>query len=113
MPVLDSVKAALTDHLQTLIKKMTLGSGGGDASSRDGGAGSPQLSVIPNIHRIGDRTLSVSAVFDTQQSVSETLKEVVLHGETALDTPSFRAAFLPIMKDTTNEIRIDILMEVR
>ena len=113
MPVLDSIKAALTDHLTTLVKKMTLGSGGSEASSRDSGAGNSQMTVVPQVQRIGDRTISFTALFDTQQVASESIKEVVLHGQTALDTPAYRASFLPINKNATNEVRIDILMEVR
>ena len=36
-----------------------------------------------------------------------------MHGDTALDNAAYRASFLPITKDTTNEIRVDILVEVR
>ena len=42
MPTLDGIKAALTDHLQGLIKNITLGATGGEASTRDSGAGNPQ-----------------------------------------------------------------------
>jgi len=113
MPVLDSLKSALTDHLSTLITRMTLGSSGGDASSRDGGAGSPQITIAPEVTKIDDRTLAITANFDTQQTSSQALKEVALHGDTALDAPAYRATFLPINKGTTNEIKVDILMEVR
>ena len=113
MPVLDSLKAALTDHLSTLITRMTLGAGGGDASSRDGGASNAQITVTPEVQRVDDRTISVSATFDTQRSSSQTIKEVVLHGDTPLDTPAYRATFMPITKDSTNEMRVDVLMEVR
>ena len=113
MPVLDTLKSALTDHLSTLITRMTLGSTGGDSSSRDGGAGNPQITVTPNVKRIDDRTLSVSAIFDTQQTSSQSIKELVLHGDTALDTPAYRATFMPISKDSTNEVKVDVLMEVR
>jgi len=41
------------------------------------------------------------------------LKELALHGDTALDTPAYRATFMPINKGSTNEIRVDVLMEVR
>ena len=67
---------------------MTLGSSGGDASSRDGGAGTPQITVTPQVTKIDDRTIAVTANFDTQQTSSQSIKEVVLHGDTALDTPS-------------------------
>ena len=113
MPILDSLKSALTDHLSTLVTRMTLGSSGGDASSRDGGAGPPQITVTPQVTKIDDRTIAVTANFDTQQTSSQSIKEVVLHGDTALDTPSSRATFLPIDKNTTNEIKVDVLMEVR
>ena len=55
----------------------------------------------------------MTATFDTQQSSSQTIKEVALHGDTALDTPAYRATFMPINKTTTNEVRVDVLMEVR
>tara|TARA_R100000742_G_C4276622_1_gene97840 strand:+ start:1914 stop:2258 length:345 start_codon:yes stop_codon:yes gene_type:complete len=113
MPVLDSLKAALTDHLSTLVTRMTLGSSGGDASSRDGGAGTPQITVSPQVTKIDDRTVAVTASFNTQQTSSETIKEIALHGDTALDTPAYRATFLPLTKDGTNEIRVDVLMEIR
>ena len=113
MPILDSLKSALTDHLSTLVTRMTLGSSGGDASSRDGGAGTPQITVTPQVTKIDARTIAVTANFDTQQTSSQSIKEVVLHGGTALDTPSYRATFLPIDKNTTNEIKVDVLMEVR
>ena len=113
MPVLDSLKSALTDHLSTLVTRMTLGSSGGDASSRDGGAGTPQITVIPQVTKIDDRTIAGTANFDTQQTSSEAIKEVALHGDTALDTPAYRATFLPVDMSSTNEIRVDVLMEVR
>ncbi len=113
MPILDSLKSALTDHLSTLVTRMTLGSSGGDASSRDGGAGTPQITVTPQVTKIDDRTIAVTANFDTQQTSSQAIKEVALHWDTVLDTPGYRANFLPINKNSTNEIRVDVLMEVR
>ena len=113
MPVLDSLKSALTDHLSTLVTRMTLGSSGGDASSRDGGAGTPQITTTPQVTKIDDRTVVVTANFDSQLSSSQSLKEIALHGDTALDTPAYRATFLPITKDSTNEVRVDVLLEVR
>ena len=113
MPVLDPLKAALTDHLQTLIMKCSLGSGGNDASSRDGGAGNTKMSKDTVIQRLDDRTISVSALFDTQLASEQAITEVVLHGTNPLDTPSFRATFMPINKNGTNEVRVDILMEIR
>jgi hypothetical protein len=113
MPVLDPLKAALTDHLQTLIKNCTLGSSGSKSSSRDSGAGNTQMTQNATIQRIDDRTISISAFFDSQQTSTQPLQEIVLHGNNALDNPAFRTTFVPIQKNTTNEVRVDILMEVR
>ena len=113
MPVLDTLKSALTDHLSTLITRMTLGSSGGDSSSRDGGAGNPQITITPNVRRVDDRTISVAGSFNTQQTASQSIKELVLHGDTALDSPAYRATFMPLTKDSTNEIKVDVLLEVR
>jgi len=113
MPVLDAIKAELTTHLQTLVKQMTLGTTGGSASSKDGGVGSSAMSVTPIIQRIDDRTISISATFDTTQISVSDIKEVSLHGATLLDSPAFRTSFHPVSKNATNEIRVDIVMEVR
>tara|TARA_R110002110_G_scaffold35277_3_gene119304 strand:- start:3105 stop:3446 length:342 start_codon:yes stop_codon:yes gene_type:complete len=113
MPVLDGVKAELVAHLQTLITQMSLGTTGGEATSRDGGAGNVAFSVTPTVQRLDDRSISVSGLFDTQLISANQIKELVIHGATPLDTPAYRASFLPISKNSTNEIRIDIVMEVR
>jgi len=65
------------------------------------------------IQRLDDRTISVSALFDTQLTSEQAITEVFLHVTNPLDTPSFRATFMPINKNGTNEVRVDILMEVR
>ena len=113
MPVLDGVKAELVAHLQTLITQMSLGTTGGEATSRDGGAGNVAFSVTPTVQRLDDRSISISGLFDTQLISANEIKELVIHGATPLDTPAYRASFLPISKNSTNEIRIDIVMEVR
>ena len=113
MPVLDSLKAALTDHLKTLISGVSLGSSGGNSSSRDSGVGNGQLTVVPEVTRIDDRTIAITALFDTQQISSSQIMELAIHGDTSLDTPAFRSTFLPIKKDSNTEVRIDVLMEVR
>ena len=113
MPVLDGIKAKLAAHLQTLVTQMSLGTAGGEATSRDGGAGNVAFSVTPTVQRIDDRTISISGLFDTQLISANEIKEVVVHGATPLDNPAYRASFVPISKNSTNEIRIDIVMEVR
>ena len=113
MPVLDSFKAALVDHAVTLIKSMTLGSTGGQASTRDGGAGNGQLTVTPEIVRLDDRTMSVSGVFGTGLTSEQEIREVVLHGDTSFDAPAFRSTFIPVTKGATVEMRVDVVLEVR
>ena len=113
MPVLDGIKAQLTTHLQSLITQMTLGTVGGEASSRDGGVGKTAFSQTPIVQRIDDRSISVTATFDTTQVSAKDVKEISLHGATQLDSPAYRTTFHPISKNATNEIRIDVVMEVR
>ena len=113
MPVLDGIKAKLAAHLQTLVTQMSLGTAGGEATSRDGGAGNVAFSVMPTVQRIDDRTISVTGTFDTTLISPSDIKEVVVHGNTPLDNPAFRASFVPISKNATNEIRVDVIMEVR
>jgi len=113
MPILDGIKAKLADHLQTLVSQMSLGTSGGQASRRDGGSGNVALSTTPTVQRVDDRTISANAIFTTEMISSADVKEVVLHGATPLDNPAFRASFVPISKNTTNEIRVDVVMEVR
>lgn len=113
MPVLDGIKAELAAHLQTLVTKMSLGTTGGSSSSRDGGVGSSAFTVSPIVQRIDDRTISISGTFDTSLISAEDIKEVSVHGATTIDNPAYRTSFHPISKNATNEIRVDIVMEVR
>ena len=113
MPVLDGIKAKLTAHLQTLVSQMSLGTAGGEATSRDGGAGNVAFSVTPTVQRLDDRVISISGIFDTQMISANDIKEVVIHGAPTLDSPAYRSSFIPISKNSTNEIRVDIVMEVR
>jgi|TARA_R110000824_G_scaffold9126_2_gene41112 hypothetical protein len=113
MPVLDGIKAKLAAHLETLVSKMSIGTAGGAASSRDGGAGNVAFSVTPTVQRIDDRTVSISGIFDTSLISANDIKEVAVHGATPLDSPAFRTSFMPISKNATNEIRVDVIMEVR
>ena len=113
MPVLDGIKAQLATHLQTLVKQMTLGTTGGSASSKDGGVGAAAMTTTPIIQRIDDRTISISATFDTSLISAKDIKEVSVHGATILDSPAFRTSFHPISTNATNEVRVDIVMEIR
>ena len=113
MPVLDGIKAKLASHLQTLTTQMSLGTAGGQSSSRDGGVGNVAFTVTPTVQKIDARTISISGLFTTAQISANDGKEVSVHGTTPLDNPAFRTSFLPISKNATNEIHVDIVMEVR
>ena len=88
MPILDSLKSALTDHLSTLVTRMTPRLKRRGCVEQGRGAGTPQITVTPQVTKIDDRTIAVTANFDTQQTSSQAIKEVALHGDTVLDTPS-------------------------
>ena len=113
MPVLDGIKAQLATHLQSLVTKMSIGTVGGASSSRDGGIGKVAFTTTPTVQRLDDRSISITGTFDTSYIAANDIKEVSLHGATILDSPAYRSSFHPISKNSTNEIRVDIVMEVR
>lgn len=113
MPVLDGIKAQLTTHLQSLVTKMTIGTAGGEASSRDGGIGKQAFTVTPTVQRIDDRSIVISGSFNTEMVSAHDIKEVSVHGSSQIDSPAYRSTFHPISKNSTNEIRVEIIMEVR
>ena len=113
MPVLDGIKAQLATHLQTLVTKMSIGTAGGDSSSRDGGLGKQAFTTTPTVQRIDDRSIVISASFDTSMVSAQDIKEVSIHGASQIDNPAYRSTFHPISKNSTNEIRVDVVMEVR
>ena len=71
------------------------------------------FTTTPTVQRLDDRSISITGTFDTSYIAANDIKEVSLHGATILDSPAYRSSFHPISKNSTNEIRVDIVMEVR
>jgi hypothetical protein len=90
-----------------------LGFDGTPATSDDGSAGRPAITLVPTVTILDDSTLLVQAVLPQTQSFTEQIKEVYLQLRGASSfTPVSRFTIKPITKTTSNEVKIEITIEV-
>lgn len=114
MPVLNSVKRRLVEHLATLVNQLHIGSDGTEASANDGGVRS--LAVItPRVRILDDLSLQVDGTFDTGHIYTSQVQEVYLQYKdptTGEFVPIYRAAIEPYDKDATTEVSFSFILEV-
>jgi|TARA_R100000084_G_C4586008_1_gene116077 hypothetical protein len=117
MPLLIEAHRYLTEQLAGRINEMVFGADGTIATSEDGGAGRPLTIVTPTVRVIDEHTLSVEGVVPSSTELTLPIKEVCLQYRSPTDatdiTPIFRYTFDPITKDTTNELKFSVLVEVK
>lgn len=90
-----------------------MGFDGTPATSDDGSAGRPAITLVPTVTILDDSTLLVQAVLPQTQSFTEQIKEVYLQLRgTSSFTPVSRFTIKPITKTTSNEVKIEITIEV-
>lgn len=90
-----------------------MGFDGTPATSDDGSAGRPAITLVPTVTILDDSTLLVQAVLPQTQSFTEQIKEVYLQLRGASSfTPVSRFTIKPITKTTSNEVKIEITIEV-
>jgi hypothetical protein len=96
------------------INEMTIGFDGTPATSSDGAAGRPAVTITPTVKILDNATLLVEGTLTTADSFDESLKEVYvqLRGATGF-TPITRHVFRPISKNTNNELMIQLIVEVK
>ena len=115
MPILNHARRFLTEQLASKINQMVIGSDGTAATSDDGG-GRALARVVPNVRVLDDQTILVEGVFGTTYSfdASDVQEVMVQHRDVATDEfiPIYRTDIRPITKNTQNEIRISLLIEV-
>lgn len=114
MPANDHLKRLMVDTIAANINEMIIGFDGTPATSSDGSAGRPALTVKPKITVLDNASLLVEANLSTADVFDETLKEVFvqLRGSSGF-TPITRHVFRPIKKTSTNEMKIQLVIEVR
>ena len=114
MPANDHLKRLMIQTIADNLNELTVGFDGTPATSADGGAGRPALTLAPTVKVIDNATLLVEADIPTTYAYDETLKEIYVQMRTTTGfTPITRHVFRPIKKTTTNEMKIQLIMEVK
>tara|TARA_R100001510_G_C7637530_1_gene195439 strand:+ start:874 stop:1218 length:345 start_codon:yes stop_codon:yes gene_type:complete len=114
MPASDYIKRLMLDTIASNINEMVIGFDGTPATASDGAAGRPAITLTPVITVIDDSTLMVEANLGTEHSFSEPLKEVFIQFRGSDDfTPVSRHVIRPVTKTSGNEVKIQLLIEVR
>jgi hypothetical protein len=114
MPVLTRMKRLLIDTLAAKTFEMVLGFDGSHATVDDGGAGRPAVTITPTVSVIDDTAMLLQGALGAQYSYVEDLREVYVQiKETdGTFTPVGRYTIRPFTKLTSNEINIQVLIEV-
>ena len=114
MPASDHLKRLMIETIANNINEMTIGFDGTPATSSDGAAGRPAITITPTVKILDNATLLVEGTLSTADSFDESLKEVYvqLRGATGF-TPITRHVFRPISKNTNNELMIQLIVEVK
>ena len=107
----------LTEQLADRINEMVFGFDGTVATSEDGGAGRPAVTIVPTVRILDEHTISVEGRLTNVTTFSTPLREVVLQYQNPADdadvTPLFRYTFNSVNKSTSNELKFSVLLEVK
>tara|TARA_R110002012_G_scaffold1268_3_gene5167 strand:+ start:20064 stop:20411 length:348 start_codon:yes stop_codon:yes gene_type:complete len=114
MPVLNSIKRRLVEHLATLVNELHLGSDGTEATANDGGVRSLG-SITPNVRIIDDSSIQIDGRFDATHIFNSSVQEVYLQYKdptTNEFVPIYRAAIEPFTKNAGSEIAFSFILEL-
>tara|TARA_Y100001973_G_C5192152_1_gene331689 strand:- start:722 stop:1069 length:348 start_codon:yes stop_codon:yes gene_type:complete len=114
MPVLNSIKRRLVEHLATLVNELHIGSDGSVATSDDGGART-LAKITPRVQIVDDNTVLVEGSFGINHVYTAQVQEVYLQYRdptTNEFVPIYRADIQPFSKNAQNEVRFAFLLEV-
>ena len=113
IPVSDYIKRLLLDTLASNINEVILGFDGTPATSDDGSAGRPAIVLVPSITIVDETSLLVEASLPFTESFNDKIREVYLQfRDTTEFTPVARYTINPITKNNSNELLIQIAIEV-
>ena len=113
MPVSNHLRRLLLQTIADTINEVVIGFDGTPATSEDGSAGRPAVSLTPTVTIIDDTALLVEVTLDTENTFTDKIREVYIqYRDTSDFTPVARYTTKPIMKSNTNELHIEILIEV-
>ena len=114
MPMLNSIKRRLIEHLATLVNELHIGSDGTLATESDGGARS-LASITPTVRILDDNSLVVEGTFDTTHIYSTQVQEVYLQYKDSITgefIPVYRTAIPSFTKDGQHEVQFSFILEV-
>tara|TARA_R110000787_G_scaffold260970_1_gene366277 strand:- start:908 stop:1252 length:345 start_codon:yes stop_codon:yes gene_type:complete len=113
MPVSKHIRRLLLQTVADTINEVVVGFDGTPATSEDGAAGRPAVSLAPTVTIIDDTSLLVQAKLDTSNTFTDKIREVYIqYRDTSDFTPVARYTTKPIDKTNANELLIEILIEV-
>ena len=113
MPANDHLKRLMIETIANNINEMVIGFDGTPATSTDGAAGRPAITVTPTIRILDNSTLLVEGNIPSSESFDDTLKEVFIQLRGTNDfTPITRHVFRPIKKTNSNEVNLQFIIEV-
>ena len=114
MPVSNHIRRLLVDTIAANINEMVIGYDGSPATKSDGAAGRPATVINPTVRVLSDTSLLVEGFLSAAESFDENIKEVFIQFRGALSSiPIARHTIASFNKTTANEIRIQILIEVK
>ena len=114
MPANDHLKRLMIETIANNINEMVIGFEGTPATSTDGAAGRPAITVTPTIRILDNSTLLGEGNIPSSQSFDDTLKEVFIQLRGTNDfTPITRHVFRPIKKTNSNEVNLQFIIEVK
>jgi len=114
MPMLNTIKRRMIEHLSTLVNELHIGSDGTVASIDDGGART-LATVIPNVRILDDTSLLIEGSFDSSHIYSLDVEEVYLQYRDSVTgefIPVYRTALPAFTKDGQNEVKFSFILEV-
>jgi len=114
MPANDHLKRLMIETIADNINEMVIGYDSTPATSSDGAAGRPAITITPTVRIMDNSTLLIEGTIPTSESFNEPLKEVYvqLRGDSSF-TPITRHVFRPVKKTSTNEVIIQLMVEVK
>tara|TARA_R100001082_G_C4315278_1_gene138659 strand:- start:260 stop:649 length:390 start_codon:yes stop_codon:yes gene_type:complete len=113
IPVSDYIKRLLLDTLASNINEVILGFDGTPATSDDGSAGRPAITLTPTVTIVDDTSLLVEATLPYTESFTDKIREVYIQfRDTTEFTPVARYTINPVTKNNSNELLIQIAIEV-
>ena len=113
MPISDYMRRLLLDTLADNINEVILGFDGTPATTDDGAAGRPAITLTPTITIVDDTSLLVEAKLPYDTTFTDKIKEVYIQfRDTTEYTPVARYTISPITKSNSNELKIQIAIEV-